>query len=574
MLDRGLISNLNSASRALDSIVALRASEALDWACWTAQVRALAGHLATLGDATEASGGRWALFCDDGYDFAVGLFGLWLAGKTPVLPPNATPGTLALLAPHVQGSLGDMPDAVHCTGYEVVDATQHAHFASPDSALILFTSGSTGEPKQIHKTVRQLESELEVLASTWEAVTQSNTFISSVSHQHIYGLLLQILLPLTTGRVFESRLLASPSSATRFARTHEAVAWISSPAQLKRLDPDVVGRHAPAQLKCIVSSGGLLEKRSADVISQWWGQPPIEIYGSTESGGVAYRQQQPAQIDTRWRPLPKVAIRAGERQRLLVRSTQADGANWLAMDDAIELFPDGTFTLSGRLDRIVKIEEKRLSLEALEARLRELPQVADARSLLIPGERDTLAAALVLTDRGASELAISGKAAFNTALRNTLTRDFERVTLPRRWRFVAALPTNAQGKIQQGELLKLFEQPAKPQLPVVEQSTLVDDSGAQLTLLVPDDLAYLEGHFPGEPILPGVVQILWARHFGKTLLGFPGVVTRMKRVKFKHVIRPRQRIYLRLDYHVQKAELRYRYRSDLDECSSGVLLGS
>ena len=48
----------------------------------------------------------------------------------------------------------------------------------------------------------------------------------------------------------------------------------------------------------------------------------------------------------------------------------------------------------------------------------------------------------------------------------------------------------------------------------------------------------------------------------------------MKRVKFKRVIRPCQRIHLRLDYHAQKAELRYRYRSDLDECSSGVLLGS
>ena len=246
MFDMGLISSLDNQSRPADSVVASYDGAAVDWSRWTREVAALAAYL----DRTDKQ--QWALYCDDSYTFSVGLFGLWSSGRTPVLPPNNTPGTLATLEPHIHGRLGDLAGADACTGYPSRQAgTAAKPFACASAKLILFTSGSTGEAKQIPKSVRQLESELQILASVWQPLNDATTFISTVSHQHIYGLLFKILLPLTTGRAFDASLLQSPSSAARAAARHDAVVWISSPAQLKRLDPRVVG-EVPSQLNCIV----------------------------------------------------------------------------------------------------------------------------------------------------------------------------------------------------------------------------------------------------------------------------------------------------------------------------------
>ncbi len=43
-----------------------------------------------------------------------------------------------------------------------------------------------------------------------------------------------------------------------------------------------------------------------------------------------------------------------------------------------------------------------------------------------------------------------------------------------------------------------------------------------LALTVPDDLLYFDGHFRVAPVLPGVVQVDWAIHYGRLHLGLTG----------------------------------------------------
>ncbi len=540
---------------------------------------------------------RPAIYCEDSYDFSVALFAVWQTDAVPLLPPNNTRGTVAALTPHVDCFIGDLPNGLTCTTDESGEqVSAEIHYAGNDNELILFTSGSTGDAKRIRKTVGQLEDELDVLNQHWEEVNSAKLFIATVSHQHIYGLLFKVLLPLTTGRTFESRLLQSPSLAARVASRHGAVLWVSSPAQLKRLDPDIVGTTAPTALKCITSSGGLLEKPAADLVSRWLGQPAIEVYGSTESGGIAWRQQSPSSTENPWQPLPGVSVRTIEENALLVQSpwidVTADACNadsaevplettagrpvehtneWFTMGDAAEIRPDGSFFLKGRIDRIVKIEEKRVSLEAIEAQLRDLPQVSEVRCLVLQGERDALAAVAVLSTQGETQLAETGKVEFVKSLRTALSVHFERVTLPRRWRFVAELPVNEQGKIVYSQLLNLFTSTGRKLLPEIIDIRRSGEDVVELDLRVPPDLAYLEGHFPDQPIVPGVVQITWARHFGMTELNSPIDVFQMKKVKFKRVVHPGDLICLRLSWQPQKRQLTYRYESESQECSSGVL---
>src|SRR5690606_20980028 len=70
--------------------------------------------------------------------------------------------------------------------------------------LEMFTSGSTGEPVAIPKCLRQLEQEVSGLANTLEWGPLSRRVVGTVSHQHMYGLMFRVLIPLATGRPFEA----------------------------------------------------------------------------------------------------------------------------------------------------------------------------------------------------------------------------------------------------------------------------------------------------------------------------------------------------------------------------------
>lgn len=68
----------------------------------------------------------------------------------------------------------------------------------------------------------------------------------------------------------------------------------------------------------------------------------------------------------------------------------------------------------------------------------------------------------------------------------------------------------------------------------------------RLELEVPATLAWFAGHFPDNPILPGVAQIGWAIAFARKHFGFPADPLHIERVKFLKPIRPGDRATLEL----------------------------
>jgi len=95
--------------------------------------------------------------------------------------------------------------------------------------------------------------------------------------------------------------------------------------------------------------------------------------------------------------------------------------------------------------------------------------------------------------------------------------------------------------------------------------------GIELEIEVPADSRWFEGHFPGFAILPGVVQIGWAAHFGHALCGFGPGVRAMEHIKFKRPILPGARLSLSLKPDPAGNRLRYEYREADQICSSGSL---
>jgi acyl-coenzyme A synthetase/AMP-(fatty) acid ligase len=96
----------------------------------------------------------------------------------------------------------------------------------------------------------------------------------------------------------------------------------------------------------------------------------------------------------------------------------------------------------------------------MEARLHEHPCV-DAAVLVLLDHRGEarLAAAVVLTPEGMAVLQRDGRHGLGTTLRRWLEPHWDRVLVPRAWRFVDRLPEDAQGKTSVAALQALFRSP-------------------------------------------------------------------------------------------------------------------
>lgn len=108
--------------------------------------------------------------------------------------------------------------------------------------------------------------------------------------------------------------------------------------------------------------------------------------------------------------------------------------------------------------------------------------------------------------------------------------------------------------------------------PIVVETRVHTATGAEIDLVVPHDLRYLRGHFPGAPIVPGVVQIKWAMALARKLLPVGGAFAGMKAVKFLEVMQPGAAATLKLDYSAANGELRFSFESSGRRYSNGRLL--
>lgn len=409
---------------------------------------------------SQSDAKRWLLAAQKSDLFAAGLCAALLAGKQVILPANTQRGTLSELNHEFDAIIADKP---LCEAGEFVSLKKELSLpaanwpkASTLGELVLFTSGSSGQPKAITKTLAQLDAEVSILEHTFAQHLPHCSVVSTVSHQHIYGLLFKILWPLAASRAFLSEQIDYPETLSYYLAIMPNLCLISSPAQLTRL-PDALDNQLQQRTPSLIfSSGGPLNFESAQAVKQCFKQLPIEVFGSTETGGIAYRRQHQA-LQT-WQPFERVNVNADPLDgALMLQSVYLDNPDtWVKCDDKIELVENGQFRLLHRLDRIVKIEEKRLSLAQLEHLLQTHPFVSDAAVTVLEQPRTMLGAAVCLNELGRQTLKDEGKLAINTALKNHLLSQFERITLPKRWRYPKTLPLNSQGKRTSADIAALF----------------------------------------------------------------------------------------------------------------------
>lgn len=409
---------------------------------------------------------RVALVLDSPYGFALALMAVLSLGQRPVILGHHKPSLLATqheLFDLVITDLPTLPSLAQAAGLtrpvleigslvreppvlseDELAATKSALSLIAASAVFeLYTSGSTGSPKAVLKTVGEMEAEAQVLAQLLGTELAGATLLTTVFPYHMYGLTFSVFLPWSTGTVlylpqihYTEELAALP--AGRYV-------LISSPAFLKRLDFKL---KAPA-LSAIVSAGGPLAAEIRLQLKAWSGVSATEIYGSTEAGVMAHRQD--VSDEAPFTLFSDVTCEVSP-ERTILHSGHV--ATRLTLDDRIELMGARRIKLLGRSDRIVKIEEKRVSLNAIETALQQLPGISGAAACVVKRDgRDLIGAALV-TDQVTAPEPISGKEYL--ALRRQLTTLLEPHALPRILVKVPALPENAMGKRDSRALSELF----------------------------------------------------------------------------------------------------------------------
>lgn len=399
-------------------------------------------------------GKRWALCFENSYLFIVALLATLHAGKIPVIPGHCRASLLNEQRTLFDGILSET--TLECPGPQIVVApgndTPHCDITLPPIAaksyVELFTSGSTGLPKKIIKPIALLDEEARMLHARFAPRLENCRVVASVVPQHLYGLTFRIFLPMACAMPLHAAMLYYAEQLSALDAQHRYV-FISSPAFLKRLDPQLT----PPPVDMILSAGGMLPWKEVKETQDWLKVWPDEIYGSTETGIMAWRQR----IDngTSWQLFPDVTLRAEGQEWRLFSPLLNDDAGML-LDDMIELVDDG-FRLAGRRGRVVKIEEKRVSLSEVEKRLLMLDGITDAVALPVSrGGRQGIGAVLVLSESAHQHWQTHGGKAQEQAWRRALLPWLESVAVPRYWRIVDEIPVNSMNKRVYAQLQELF----------------------------------------------------------------------------------------------------------------------
>ncbi|UUZ48391.1 hypothetical protein LP420_37120 [Massilia sp. B-10] len=336
----------------------------------------------------------------------------------------------------------------------------------PDmAALVVHTSGSTGAPQAIPKRLSQMTAEVATLELLFGAAIGDADIIATVSHQHIYGLLFKVLWPLAAGRADPCRQPGLPGAAGR----SPGPAPVRAGRQSR--PPETLARASGLARRASHAARGILVGRPARARRRRGRQPPAGLHADrnlrqqrNRRGGLALRACR--RRTARGKPClasSGAAPRAWPCSKFAPRTwTTTTGCAW----------PTGSNTRARTASccwgaPTVWSRSKKNAFRSTPSKGPCWPMglAREARVALcheVAGERQALAAFVVLTPEGRALLDAHGKSAMNRRLRASLAGVVEAVALPRRWRYLDQMPINAQGKTPQALLLSLLGDAAAP----------------------------------------------------------------------------------------------------------------
>jgi acyl-coenzyme A synthetase/AMP-(fatty) acid ligase len=392
-----------------------------------------------------------------------------------------------------EGLLGELPGGVEAiTLAEVAaaldeDRPQQAPAAiedmrPEDPALIVFTSGTSGEPRGVVHAYRYLTGQ-RAQAEHWLGAQRGELVWCTTAPGWSKSARNVFLAPWLTGAaavIHAGRF--DPAQRLDLAESLGVNVLCQAPTEYRMLAKRAAPRPLPA-LRRMVSAGEALEAETIAVFRQAMGLEPADGYGQTETGHIAGNLAgDPVRPGSMGRPLPGIEIRivplpaangrdpagdsipVGEAEtgtvgELQLRASTSptffshylDGerfeGEWWRSGDLVRAEGGGHLHFEGRDDDIIISSGYRIGPFEVESVLLSHPAVAEAAAVAAPDpERGAVVRAIVvLRDREPSE-------ELARELQEHCKRETAPYKFPRLVEFAAELPKTSSGKIRRAAL--------------------------------------------------------------------------------------------------------------------------
>lgn len=305
-----------------------------------------------------------------------------------------------------------------------------------DVLIHFYTSGSTGRPKLVEKNVAIMEREVQLTGRLFGDRLKGCAVAASIDFGHLYGTTFFIWLPMSLGLPIYGKRFYFPDEINAIGTP---LALITSPTFIRHID-----RKSNAEVRFVLSAGGELKDIDNRKVLQAFGINADEIYGSTETGVIAHRTRT-AEAEIAWKTLPGITLTEKDGSVYLISPLIGDERS---SDDCFEWTDDGGFYLRGRKDRIVKIGEKRFSIDEIQTAAERVSGHSCRVVVLNTSTRVLLGAVVVGAEVPAKEEVEKWK--------REMRQSVEICAIPKYWRSTPVLPMNAQGKVEMSALQELF----------------------------------------------------------------------------------------------------------------------
>jgi len=341
-----------------------------------------------------------------------------------------------------------------------------------ETALILFTSGTTGRPKGALLTQHNLAHQSHLLSEAWR-LDETTRLLHALPLHHMHGIAIALMPTLYGGGA--ARFLPRFDADAVWSALGEVNVWMSVPTMYHRLleafDAAPVlrdeRRARAASLQLCTSGSAALPVTLAERWRQLHGSIPLERYGMTEIGVGCSNpwDRTERRRGTVGPPLPTQEMRIvdadgddTEEGEVWVRgpsvfagyferpeaTTEAFADGWFKTGD-VGRFEDGYLRLLGRSSvDIIKSGGYKLSALEIEEVFRDHPEVEQVAVVGIPSEAWGEAAVAAVVGRQGLR---------PDQLRTWSKQHLAAYKVPRRVVLVESLPRNALGKVTKPALV-------------------------------------------------------------------------------------------------------------------------